>query len=226
MGEDHAGRFAIKSHQTLGEGWRSSRYFPATSRRNGASMIAGEHRVYRHRLLLLAALGVIVASVWHADSVGANRRDSADSPVTTAFSGEGRWSAAAEQRGPGGGQQGAGRSWHVNAVQREDGGVTAKVSVPGVPELDGLTIEGQMIDRDAFGVLLDAQGRQVTTFNATLRSDAVGGSFILGNGQAGEFEYGTATRGEVRRLLRLPPAPGESGEGASAAGREAQRDAP
>lgn len=57
--------------------------------------------------------------------------------------------------------------------------------------------------REAFGVLLDEKGEQIDTFNATLQAAGAGGSFIMGDGQAGQWEYDSRTKTEVLRLEGL-----------------------
>jgi hypothetical protein len=80
-----------------------------------------------------------------------------------------------------------------------DGAVKAKLSVLGAPGMENVTIEGQLVERDAFGVLLDDTGRQVATFNATLAADGSGGSFILGSGESGTWTYDARTRAELQK---------------------------
>lgn len=127
-------------------------------------------------------------------------------PVTQRFAGGGAWRG--DTRGAGTrSKHDAQRPWFIHAVERDDGSVRAKLSVPGVPGFDDLTVEGQLIGEDAFGVLLDSSGAQVGTFNVKLGRDGNGGTFILGTGEAGEWSYDAATRDEVRKAARTAVTP-------------------
>jgi len=117
-----------------------------------------------------------------------------------------RESAAGERQFAGGGQwrsqgdpKGQARSWRIHAVEGEDGAVKAKLSVLGVPGFEDLTVEGQIIGEDAFGVLLDDSGKQKATFNAKLLGDGSGGSFILGTGESGTWEYDASTKAALSK---------------------------
>lgn len=120
----------------------------------------------------------------------------ADQAVSTRFAGAGTWRDVEDKSA-------TARGWRIHALQRSDGGVQAKLSVPGVPELDGAAVEAQVIGSEAFGVLLDEKGAQIATFNATLWGEGAGGSFVMGNGQSGTWGYDATTKAEVVRLEAL-----------------------
>lgn len=121
---------------------------------------------------------------------------SEDTPVTARFAGHGRWRG----RSPGD----ATRSWHVHAVKREDGSLRAKLSVPEAAELQDVTVEGHVDGRDLFGVLLNANGETITSFEATLDERGRGGKFVIGNGASGTWDYDAATGRELRRMMGVP----------------------
>ena len=149
---------------------------------------------------MLAMLGVVIvgwcvlglkstAGEIPAAAVAETARD--DRVVMEQFAGSGEWrraSASAEQN----------RAWRVHAVRRDDGSVKGKLSVLGVPGMQDVRIEGQIMQQDAFGVLLDERGTQVATFNAKLSPDGSGGSFILGSGDSGTWEYDARTKAAVQ----------------------------
>jgi len=121
---------------------------------------------------------------------GAKERGAQDAtPRERPFAGAGRWKGRGERA-----DQGGGRPWRIHAVQRDDGSVAAKLSIPGMSGLEDVTIEGQVIGQDAFGVLLDNNGVQKATFNARFSPDGSGGSFILGTGESGTWDYDSATK--------------------------------
>ena len=174
----------------------------------------------RSRLLRGACYSVAVAALAYGvggiDTVAERAAaDGGDAPVrapdeeravTQRFAGGGAWRGDT----PGSRAQGrrdTQRPWFIHAVERDDGSVRAKLSVPGVPGFDDLTVEGQLIGEDAFGVLLDGSGKQVGTFNVKLGRDGNGGTFILGTGEAGEWSYDAATRDEVRKAARTAVTP-------------------
>jgi hypothetical protein len=129
-----------------------------------------------------------------------------ESVVVQRFAGGGAWREPSSANGTGA-EKDPERTWFVHAVQRGDGSVRAKLSVPGVPGFDDLTVEGQLIGDDAFGVLLDAKGTQIGTFNATLGRDGDGGTYVLGSGESGEWSYDAATRAEVRKAAGVVAEP-------------------
>jgi hypothetical protein len=141
-----------------------------------------------------------------ADGQGSVRQDSGETAIVQRFAGGGAWrgdTPGSRTRGT----RDAQRPWFIHAVERDDGSVRAKLSVPGVPGFDDLTVEGQLIGEDAFGVLLHSSGAQVGTFNAKLSRDGNGGTFILGTGETGEWSYDAATRDEVRKAARTAVRP-------------------
>jgi hypothetical protein len=113
-----------------------------------------------------------------------------DNAIAARFAGAGLWR---QQEASAAGD----RPWRLHAVRGMDGSVQAKLSVLGVPGFADVTLEGQIIDSDAFGVLLDEKGQQVATFNAKLAADGNGGSFILGNGESGTWGYDEQTKAEL-----------------------------
>lgn len=113
-----------------------------------------------------------------------------DETISRRFAGAGGWRSEAAPMEKN-------RPWRLHAVTSKDGSVKAKLSVLGIPGFEDLTVEGQVIERDAFGVLLDEKGQQVATFNAKLSADGNGGSFILGNGESGTWEYDERTKAEL-----------------------------
>lgn len=134
------------------------------------------------------------ASVGGADSgivVASEDAESAPREAVRNFSGGGVWQDRASS---------AKRPWRVHLLRDAEGAIRAKLSVPGVAKLDGAHVEAQVIGREAFGVLLDEKGAQIDTFNATLQAAGAGGSFIMGDGQTGQWEYDARTKAEVVRL--------------------------
>jgi len=121
-------------------------------------------------------------------------------PVPQQFTGAGQW----RTRGDATGQA---RSWRMHAVELEDGAVRAKLSLLGVAGLEDVTVEGQIIGKDAFGVLLDDSGKQKATFNAKISGDGSGGTFVLGTGESGTWEYDASTKAELSNATRelTPP---------------------
>ncbi len=93
--------------------------------------------------------------------------------------------------------------WRIHAVLATDGSIKAKLSVLGVPAMQDVTVEGQMIGADAFGVLLGNDGTQVATFNATLSDDGSGGSYVLGTGDSGTWSYDVTTRAALQDPNRV-----------------------
>lgn len=92
------------------------------------------------------------------------------------------------------------RPWRIHLLRDAEGAIRAKLSIPGVVKLDGAQVEAQVIGQEAFGVLLDDKGAQIGTFNAILLPGGAGGSFIMGDGQTGQWEYDARTKAEVLRL--------------------------
>lgn len=115
------------------------------------------------------------------------------------FGGGGEWQSPMLTRGHK-------RPWRVHANVAKDGGFKAKLSLVGVPGFEDVTIEAQLIDHEAFGVLLDGKGAQVGTFNATLSPDGSGGSFVLGNGESGTWGYDERTRAQLIAAQESAPA--------------------
>ncbi len=111
--------------------------------------------------------------------------------VTQRMATHGHWRS---QRDP----SGAKRAWHIHSLKREDGSLKARLSVLGVPGMDGLTIEGHAQGSEAFGVLLDGTGAQVATFNATMFANGRSGTYSLGNGESGTWSYGGAAQEESK----------------------------
>lgn len=150
-------------------------------------------------LLSIGALS-IASSPGHvaADGQRSVRQDGGETAIVQRFAGGGAWRGPARADRMRGAED-AQRPWFIHAVRRDDGSVRAKLTVPGVPGFADLTVEGQLIGDDAFGVLLDANGTQVGTFNAKLGRDGNGGTFILGTGDSGEWSYDAATRDEIRK---------------------------
>lgn len=146
---------------------------------------------------VVAVATVVLAAVGVSGVVGT-------APVER-FSGGGTWRLQE-------GTAKATRPWRVHMVPAEDGALRAKLSMPGVETLDGATVEAQVIGREAFGVLLDEKGAQIATFNATLWARGAGGSFVMGDGQSGVWEYDTTTKAEVLRLEALAGADGGPAE--------------
>jgi hypothetical protein len=114
--------------------------------------------------------------------------------ITHQFAGRGAWRSQ-------GFANRIGHSWQAHAVKWEDGSMRATLSVPGVAELQGLTAEGHIDGRDVFGVLANAEGEQLTTFEVTLDADGNGGTYVLGNGDSGSWGFDVATGREVRKLM-------------------------
>ncbi len=134
---------------------------------------------------------------------GARAKDGMEdaAPITQRFGGAGHWHADNDLVGPH-------RSWRIHAFRREDGSIKAKLSVLGVPRFENVTVEGQIVEGDAFGLLLDDKGTEVASFNAKLSPDGFGGSFILGNGESGTWEYDARTKAALQESSD-PPAPTE-----------------
>lgn len=160
-------------------------------------------------LRLLACLSCIIALISGSRSLDAQEEPTQRDgllPVSGAarnepaikqeFVGGGRWRTAAGGEAPG-------RGWRIDAVQDNEGAVKAKLSVLGVPGFEDVTIEAQMIEGEAFGVLLDQKGTQVATFNAKLSTDRSGGTFVLGNGESGIWEYDARTKAELDKAATV-----------------------
>lgn len=88
---------------------------------------------------ILMPLGLLILIVIHERTVGSEQADAGvlinpDAAVTQQFAGHGSW-----QRG----QNAASdtHAWHVHALKRADGSITAKLSVPGATELQGVTAD-------------------------------------------------------------------------------------
>lgn len=164
---------------------------------------------------IVAALGAIAlilctaASPFPALAESAQCVDRPVEPPPTRFAGAGTWEPVADKSA-------AARGWRIHALQRDDGGVQAKLSMPGIPQLDGAAVEAQVIGSEAFGVLLDEKGAQIATFNATLWGEGAGGSFVMGNGQSGTWGYDATTKAEVVRLEALAEAQAEAGPAGTA----------
>ncbi|MBX3024664.1 hypothetical protein KF840_07125 [bacterium] len=150
-------------------------------------------------MLMIGALALVAPL---ARKLVAQQRDGndehAERPIVHRLAGSGSWQgrmANADARW----KEGSGRPWFIHAIERDDGSVRAKLSVPGVPGFDDLTVEGQLDGDDAFGVLLNEKGVQVGTFNAKMARDGNGGTFILGSGESGSWSYDMNTGNEIRK---------------------------
>jgi hypothetical protein len=156
------------------------------------------HIISRSTAVILAVTALAstsASSVSAGDAVPAAAADAASPAGAKRFAGNGQWAI-----GSAGGQ--SRRSFYIDAVKHNDGAVEAKLNLPGVEQLDGVSVVGHMMGREAFGALVDRNGRQISSFNVTLDKDGTGGTFILANGQRGSFEYGAATRKLARTLMQ------------------------
>lgn len=134
-----------------------------------------------------------VGAVAGGEPVASRQPSGTDAVAVASFSGGGMWRTGEEKSG-------AGRPWRIHVLRDGDGAVRAKVSLPGESRLDGAQVEAQVMGREAFGVLLDEQGAQIGTFNATLWGAGAGGSFTMGDGRSGVWQYDAGTKAEVVRM--------------------------